>query len=116
MYVILYFDPCIYVFASWSTPSHTSTKLNLSVYDPVSYKEINWLPLHVRLFSEWLKTHLGLKNLLSDSILFKSQNVMANGYYGTELYFSSYESLRSKATGNSDSQRLQKIPILKELR
>ncbi len=26
MYVILYFDPRIFVFASWSTPSHTSTK------------------------------------------------------------------------------------------
>ncbi len=30
-YVILYFDPHVFVFASWSTPSHTSTKQNLSV-------------------------------------------------------------------------------------
>ncbi len=30
-YVILYFDPHIFVFASWSTPSHTSTKQNLFV-------------------------------------------------------------------------------------
>ncbi len=26
MYVILYFDPRVFMFASWSTPSHTSTK------------------------------------------------------------------------------------------
>ena len=30
-YVILYFDPRIIVFGLQSTPSHTSTKLNLSV-------------------------------------------------------------------------------------
>ncbi len=30
-YVILYFDPGMFVFALWSTPSHTSTKQNLSV-------------------------------------------------------------------------------------
>ena len=31
MHVILYFDPHVFVFASWSIPSHTSTKLNLLV-------------------------------------------------------------------------------------
>ncbi len=30
-YVILYFDPRVFVFASWSTPFHTSTKQNLLV-------------------------------------------------------------------------------------
>ncbi len=30
-YVILYFDPRIFVFASCSTPTHTSTKQNISV-------------------------------------------------------------------------------------
>ncbi len=30
-YVILYSDPHVLVFTSWSTPSHTSTKQNLFV-------------------------------------------------------------------------------------
>ncbi len=29
-YVILYFDPRVFVFALWSTPSHPSTKQNIS--------------------------------------------------------------------------------------
>ena len=62
--------------------------------DPVSVKEINYLPLRNRLF---LNMQLGLKNLLLDSTLcsnslellvfFKSQNVMANGYYGIETLY-----------------------------
>ncbi len=43
-------------------------------------------------------------NLLPDVIYFKLG------------LFSSYECLLSKATANSDSQRLQKIPVLWELR
>ena len=31
IYVCKYIDPHIFVFASWSTPSNTSTKQNLSV-------------------------------------------------------------------------------------
>ena len=62
--------------------------------DPVSVREINYLPLRNRLF---LNMQLGLKNLLLDSTLcsnslellvfFKSQNVMANGYYGIETLY-----------------------------
>ncbi len=40
-YVIMYFDPHIFVFASWSTPSHISTKQNFQFSDPVSFMEIN---------------------------------------------------------------------------
>ncbi len=50
MYVILYFDPHVFVFASWSIPFHTSTKQNFRFSDPISFKEINCLPLRIRLF------------------------------------------------------------------
>ncbi len=86
--------------------------------------------------SEWYKAHLGLKNLLLDSTLCSNSleihvffevtnNVKANGYYGIEQFtrrnkknlclYNSYECLLSKVTGNSDSQRLQKITVLREL-
>ncbi len=40
MYVILYYDPNIFVFSSWPTSSHISTNGIFQFSHPVSFKEI----------------------------------------------------------------------------
>ncbi len=53
MYVSLYFDPRIFVYASWSTPPRTRTPPLNRIFrfsDPASFKEINCLPFRIRLF------------------------------------------------------------------
>ncbi len=39
-YVILYFDPLVFVFAWWSTPSPYSTNWNPSVYCSLPYHQL----------------------------------------------------------------------------
>ncbi len=85
--------------------------------DTVSFKEINCLPLPIRLFLNDTRCTqvLSAVKILRTSCFFKSQSVMTNGYYGVEtlyqtffltlpFYFSTCEYVLSKGTGNSDSQ------------
>ena len=94
-YVILYFDPHIFVFASWYTlpipPLNSISRFS----DPVSFKEIYLFTPLYWVVSKCHKVHLGLKNLLLHSTLcsnslelvFQSQNVMAKGYYDIETLY-----------------------------
>ncbi len=51
MYVILYFDRHVFMFALWSTLSHTPPLNGIfSFSDPVSFKGTNYLSLCIRLF------------------------------------------------------------------
>ena len=65
-----------------------------SFSDPVSFKEINYLPLRIRLFLNATRRTQKLTVILNTvqlffrtSCFFKSQNVMANGYYGIETLY-----------------------------
>ncbi len=71
-YVILYIDPHIFVFASWSTPSHTSLNRFFSFSDPVSIPgNLLFTPLYW-VVSECHKMHLGLKIVLLYSTLYSN--------------------------------------------
>ncbi len=64
--------------------------------DPISFKEINYLPLHIKLFLNVTRCYSIIKltvrlklcsNSLELQVFLKSQNVMANGNYGIETIY-----------------------------